>query len=384
MSEYKIVYSGIDTLDFAVRGAFPNDVLETLRNAREEAEKTEKDQPIKLGKSDVSFLVKPHGKRGGYKYVLVDGPTGAIYSVKANTDLDEWNLFISIRASRLLTYGYEKTKVWIFEKLEKIGFRTLEFSVNRIDFAIDVKTNGFELEHSKLITPARAKVSSYLSNESDLDESGNQIRSVVRAGRFESITVGKMPNRQVIIYDKRRAAIDQRQPWWFDAWKVDREDPSVQIWRVEIRAGRDALAKKLLRRSFEACEAELPDFLKTALSEVRYTSRRDTSNVSRSLEHPLWSEVRKHAKNVLKKKEAPVLLERVLRIMRDQRRDIAIPQSFGNLINAMVLDGVNPIEISSSFPELAYRYAEEYLSSISEPKLRAKAEETQQRLSMFC
>ncbi|WP_160116046.1 hypothetical protein [Candidatus Halocynthiibacter alkanivorans] len=55
----------------------------------------------------------------------------------------------------------------------------------------------------------------------------------MRGGRFESVTIGKMPNRQVIVYDKKQAAKDQKTDYWFPAWNIDKDDPATQIWRVE-------------------------------------------------------------------------------------------------------------------------------------------------------
>lgn len=379
----KIVYSGFDTLDLAIKGAFSTEIIDYLEETRKEAEISEKEFPIKLGKNNLNFLIMPYGQRGGFKFVITDGPTGAIYAIKANSNLDDWNLFISVRSNRLLTHGYEKTKAWIFQQLFKMEFRIVDYSINRIDFAIDIQTNNFELDFNKLITPSRAKVSSYWTEENTIGELKNHKTSIVRGGRFESITVGKMPNRQVIVYDKRRAAIDQKHPWWFDAWGVDREDPAIQVWRIEIRAGRDALAKRVLKRTFESCEAELPNFLREALEEVRYVEQKNSTNVTRSKIHPFWKVAQEHASKILDRKEAPILPDHVLKLMREQRRDMAIAQCFGNLLNAAILDGISTNEIVSEFPSLVSKYSQLYTENLGDVALAKKASEIDKRLKFL-
>lgn len=46
----KIVYSGFDTLDLAIKGAFSTEIIDYLEETRKEAEISEKEFPIKLGK----------------------------------------------------------------------------------------------------------------------------------------------------------------------------------------------------------------------------------------------------------------------------------------------------------------------------------------------
>ena len=64
--------------------------------------------------------------------------------------------------------------------------------------------------------------------------------------------IGKMPGREVTVYDKRADLIAKGKPeWWTiynDLRKADGKpvlDPtdraSSQIWRVEVRAGKDHL-----------------------------------------------------------------------------------------------------------------------------------------------
>jgi hypothetical protein len=343
-----------------------------------------KDQPISIGPGSVDVLVKPHGQRGGYRYVLTNGPTGAIFSVKANADPSEWNLFVSVRALRLLTLGYEQTKHWLFETLSAMGCTLTGHSVNRLDFAVDILAPDFVLDAQNFVCPAQSKAHVHWSKDTILDDDGNVPQSVLRGRRFESVTIGRMPNRQVIVYDKRRAAIDLNQPYWFDAWGIERDDPGGQVWRVEIRAGRDALAKRLLTRTFEAVEGEMQAYLTDAATDIRYVKGKDLQkNVSRAAPHPLWQTVGDVLAQMPVGSKPPLPEARVLEFMRAQRRDMALKQACGNLINVLVLDGESPEEIARWFPRYTTRAAHEYVRDLGKAILLRKSEDIEARLGFL-
>ena len=105
----------------------------------------------------------------------------------------------------------------------------------------------------------------------------------------ESVTIGKMPGRQIIVYDKRREAIDKRKPHWFKVWGINPNDRTKQVWRVKLHAGKAHLRDGWNMRTFADVEAAIGDVFKTALEDVRYVDGHQTdSNVSRQTPHPLW------------------------------------------------------------------------------------------------
>ncbi len=234
---------------------------------------------------------------------------------------------------------------------------------------------------ANFVTPGHAKISAHWEDEQPAGESGEPIQPVMRGGRFETVTIGKMPRRQVTLYDKRRAAIDKKEPHWFDAWGVDRNDPGQQVWRVEIRAGKKALEKGHIKRSFEAIDADFPAFLQRAAHEIRYVvGKQDHSNVSRAVTHPLWK-VAAGALQRLSETDSPPLPEaRVLDLMRKQRRDMGVQQAFGNLINALLLDGVPRERIKTRFRNLASDWAARYVEDQGEDVFFRKIADADERL----
>lgn len=378
---YQVVHAGFDTLDIAFAGAFPKETLRLLQEAKDTAETYNREQPVNIGPADLPMLVQSSGMKGGYRFVMTNGPTGAIFAVKANANPQEWNLFVSVRALRLLTLGYEETKHWLLDTLADIGFGVTDHSVNRMDYAIDIAAPGFELDIANFVCPSRMKVRHHWSKEQLVDDDGTVPQSVVRGRQFESVTVGKMPNRQIILYNKRRAAIDLKQSYWFDVWGLDRTDPNLSVWRVEIRAGRDALNKKLLRRHFEHVEAYIRDYLITAAQDIRYINQENTqSNISRVPDDPIWALARSAIDELPLNAPAPILESRVLETIRRQRMDMAEKQFGGNLINALVLEGHTVEDIKTNLPALAGRAMRHYAWSLGSRKVFDRARAAHARL----
>lgn len=381
---YQVLYSGYDTLDIAFSGAFPHTVLESLEAARSDAESFEKEQPAQIGPDNVPVLVKPNGRRGGFRYVFDNGPTGAIFAAKKNTDPKQWNLFVSVRALRLLTLGYTGTKEWLHETLAAMGFQITEISVNRIDFAVDILAPTFKLDIANFIAPAQAKARPYWSKENSIENEVNAPKSVLRGRHFESVTIGTMPNRQVIVYDKRRAALDKRELYWFDAWGLDKNDPAAQVWRIELRAGRDALTKLSIKRPFESIDAVAKDFFIKASEEIRYLDgSSEQKNISRVPSHAMWTLLQDTLANLPINPTPPLMEVRALEMLRRQRIDMATKQGFGNLINALVLRGISPDEITKNFKQLIEEKIAEYLRDFPQSTITRKAQNAHQRIKML-
>ncbi len=379
---YQVLYAGFDTLDIAFEATLPQETLDVLEQARNQAEASQKEEPVKIGRADGTFLIKPHGQRGGFRYIVTNGPTGAIFSIKKNaTNPNDWNLFVSVRALCLLTKGYDGTKAWLQDILAAMGFTVKSHSVNRLDYAVDILAPDFRLDPNCFVTPAQSKVGMFWSKDTLLDDEGNKAQAVMRGHNFESVTIGKMPNRQVIVYDKRRAAIDLKTPYWFEAWGIDKDDPGARVWRVEIRAGKGVFEKKLLKRPLSAIEAILRDYLCDTAHQVRYvTSRDDISNVTRSIAHPLWQTLGEHLAELPESYEPALPQARTLAILRQQRYEMALKQAFGNLLNALLLSGIKPEDIPPELPQLAENAAKAYATNIGPYLLRKKATEIAHRL----
>jgi hypothetical protein len=111
--------------------------------------------------------------------------------------------------------------------------------------------------------------------------------TVNRGKRIESLTIGKMPGRQVIIYDKTREIIAHEKPYWWNYWKLNPEQYKGEVWRVEVRAGKAELDNWNLR-SFGNLERIAGAVIESTLNAIRYAEPTSDTQASRWPSHPLW------------------------------------------------------------------------------------------------
>lgn len=284
---YEMLHAGFDTLDIAVAGALPPDTIDALSAAREAAAESRDTTLITIGPGDVVMQILGYGARG-FAFLADTGPLGANWMISNNKDPRQWNFFVSPKATMLLAYGWRETVNRIFAELENMGAVLTDHSVNRVDFAIDFQTQNFELHLDQFVAHAHTTVKPHWG-ENESSDTRNQPSAVVRGRQLESVTVGGLPRRQIIVYDKRREAIKKQKYFWFDAWGRDRNDPNLEVWRIEIRAGKRELKDKYKIRTLEDFETSVGDVILNALDEVRYVDDHQTdTNVTRQRNHPLW------------------------------------------------------------------------------------------------
>ena len=354
----ELLYAGFDTLDVAIAGALMPDAISTLETAREEA--AERQEPVltSIGPGRVEMHVSGHGMRGGYAFVVDTGPLGAKWMFKKNTNVALWNIFVSPRATMLLAYGYAGTRDRLWETLKAMGARVTDHSINRVDFAMDFRTQGFELHHDQFVAHSHTKVSPHWGKREDAGDR-NQPAAVTRGRRLESVTVGKQPGRQIIVYDKRREAVEKQKPFWFRAWGQDRGDPTLEVWRVEVRAGKRELKDKYQIRRFEDFEAGIGDVVVNALQEVRYLAdRQGDSNVTRQELHPLWIAAQAIAGAKLIDFRSGLTPDQIVEIERELAAERYANLFLGNAIGWAVALGLTDSEIANDLPDmLANRFS---------------------------
>lgn len=349
----KLLHAGFDTMDVAFAGALHDQAYELLEKVRERAAATHQLQLVHVGSESFSMMVAGHGMRGGYAYSADTGPLGAKWFFKKNTDPREWNIFASPRATTLLAYGYSGTRDLLFEELKAMGARVSDHSINRVDFAMDFRTHGFELDVEKFVAHAHSKVRPHWS-EATTERDQNQPSAILRGRRLESVTVGKMPGRQIIVYDKRREAIARQKRYWFETWGIIEETHDLEVWRVEIRAGKKELKERWGIRRFGDLENSIGDVFVHALDKVRYLSehQRD-SNVSRQKQHVLWTKAREVVGLDLFQFRAGLTPDQVRKIERDQAIYRYVSMANSAALGLGVSLGLSNDEVVETLPTLS-------------------------------
>ena len=189
-----VLYSGFDTLIFAVKGAANPVALKYLEIVKNLAVKAQQDTLIEFNGCKLKGLIAPTGAKGGYAYLLkIGGELGHVIQLKHNLNRNEWNAHVKIRALSLAIHGWEVALEKALSDLDSIGFSTQEISLNRVDYAMDFLNAGIVLDPTHFIAHSRVKKAAYKV----------EVNAFSRGQSCETVTVGKMPNRQVTIYDKQ-------------------------------------------------------------------------------------------------------------------------------------------------------------------------------------
>ncbi|MRG73925.1 hypothetical protein GH722_19375 [Alphaproteobacteria bacterium HT1-32] len=346
----KLLYAGFDTFDFAVRGAFPLEVLDQLEAGRDEAEERQDKALIRIGANQIKAHIESFGKKGGYRYLLDTGPLGAKWMIKRNTDANQWNIFVSPRATMLLAYGYRETFDRLHQAFIEMGGQATGHSINRVDFAMDFETSGFELHPEQIVAHSHTKVAPYWGKkEGELDP--YQPSSVYRGRVAESATIGKQPGRQIIIYNKRREAIERQKWFWFEAWSKDPHDQTLEVWRIEVRAGKKELKDKYRITSIEDFEASIGDVIVNALDGIRYLDDfQGDSNVTRQTLSPLWQAAQETAASNLLDLRSGLTPGQVKEVERTQAQETYLALCAGNAVGLAICRGLSDEQIATLLP----------------------------------
>lgn len=259
----KTIHSGFDTIQFAIKGALSPASLAHLERAKVKAKETDTEHLTKVGTSARPLHVRSHGQQGGYAYVVSTGWLGEQISFKNSLDRTSWNGFVKLYSITLAALGWRKAVKQAIRALIDIGFHTVEISLNRVDYCIDILNAPLTLDPKHFIAHARTTKTAY----------SERCTHVTRGDTCETVMIGKSPGRQVVIYDKRAEIISKKKLYWFEIWGIDPRDTSLTIHRVEIRAGKKEL-KKFSITTWEDFETKIGDVINLAIARVLHVMRK--------------------------------------------------------------------------------------------------------------
>lgn len=335
----KMLYSGFDSLYFAVKGALSPVAQDRLDRQKQQAVEADAHQAFKMSNDGQSFHMHNTGKKGGYAYVVDTGHVGSIIAFKKGLSRKDWNGFVEIKSACLVSFGWEGAISRAFDHMKQLGFHRVAISMNRVDYCMDFLNAQLKLDPSHFVAHSRVKKSCH--HESVIRHLHMEKRSVAQSDHMKSITLGKMPNRQVIVYDKRAEVIQRRKTYWFDVWGIDRHDPTLTIDRVEIRAGKNELLKHELR-TLEDFRRHIGLVLSRATDAVRYIqSHTEDSNKSRAPLHPIWLHAQEHVKEALQGHREPFDPELILTHMKESKAREYRNQIIGNLGGYLGCKGIS-------------------------------------------
>lgn len=218
--EIDVLRKGIDSLDVAFMGSVSALVREQLSEAKARAASEGKPEYVEIG--GVAGHVGETGAKGGYAFRFDTGPDGEIWTIKNSDDPTQWNIRVSVANAQLVVDGYHATKAALFDKLEKWGGKVLEESISRVDFAVDFVSEGYKIDVDLFSCHSHTEPEENGDEQEGIPVGGSEFSVRYARRQVNSLTIGKMPNRQVIIYDKRREVARKATTHWYEVWGLKR------------------------------------------------------------------------------------------------------------------------------------------------------------------
>lgn len=339
----ELLYQGFDGLDVSFKAQISEALCVTLEAAKEEAQRTH--QPAAVITSGFAMLVSESGAKGGYAFTASTGIYGATWFFKKPNACDPWGIRVSCNSFNLAINGLGRARAELHRILELLGITVAAdgVSLSRIDYALDFLAPNFILNPDQFVMHSNANRADHIE-QPDVSING-------RSGRVTSVTVGKMPGRQVIVYDKRAEVIAKHKVGWWEIWNaarersgvppVDRANPAEsRIWRVELRAGKRHLKDGWSIRTWADLDDRLGDLVAGTLDAIRYTQRTDDANRSRWPDSSLWELVRHHANGDLFEMRNYADPDKVKFVQKDEHDQLLLTQMTGLLISRAALHGL--------------------------------------------
>lgn len=364
------IYYGFDGLEFAIKVIIPRELDQRLSEMKVLAQEAHDDFHTLF--RGLQITVRESGARGGYAYSVREHSTGDWFFKRPKRN-DPWGIRFSASSAALVLYGLEGLRLRAIEVLSRLGVYAHDesYSPSRVDFAVDFLAPDFVVSPSNFVTHAHTGLKSF----DEIYES--QVNG--RSSRTTSVTVGKMPGRQVIIYDKREEVIAKRKHEWAAIWGRSINGPtaspldladraSSQVWRVELRVGKRHLKDVWDINSWASLYQTLPRIYEKMLDDISYCMPTSDTNRSRWPNHPIWMTVRDTVASDLFDHIPKLAPEEYIEIKRQQKLNELEAQATGLIISMGGIEGVS----DSSFS----RYGAKMMSNIE-----ARVKEDRRHLS---
>lgn len=353
----EVIYRGFDGLDVSFSAQIPHELCEELEAAKAHAQEFRQSTPVSW--NGVRMLVAESGAPGGYAFRASTGEFGATWFFKKPNARDQWGIRASCSSFNLAINGLGNARTELYRTIELLGIAISSGaeSIGRVDYAIDFFAPKFVLEPEHFVMHSNSTRSDHIEV--------TEIRCHGRSGRVTSVTVGKMPGRQVIVYDKRGDVIAKRKAAWWEIWNTRRADlgypplkseiaAESRVWRVELRAGKEHLKHNWNIAKWADLDSRFGDLISATLSAVRHVEPTADTNRSRWPESELWQCVRREVDADLFEMTSRVEPDLVKRVQKEAHDQLLATQMIGLLVTRAALRGVTSDGLAS-FASIAGR-----------------------------
>lgn len=374
----RVLHKGFDGLDMAFTGALRAEDVTILQAARERAEQDREPILVQIGPCGVAMHVAPHGAKGGFCFVCDTGFLGETWFFGKNPDDRRWNVRVSAKSLPLAIYGIDATYTKLRDTLRALGIAAAAESVGRTDYAIDfLMDDTFKLVPEQFVAHSRTGTFEHDSALAEERIGPDDIQIYFSGRRVSSVTIGRQPGRQIIVYDKRREIVAKKKLYWFDLWNLDETDAAL-VFRVEFRAGKKHLRHWQIK-TFDDLLAQTGDVFRHAATAVRYvTAEGSLTNISRRPLHPLWRQVQSELASGLFGNISGIVPGRFIAGERERIRLQYLEQIVALVPGALIASGYSGDRPEDKIPVL-FSEVERHIA-ISPAKFRERFVRAQDRL----
>jgi hypothetical protein len=357
MSDFKVLRIGFDTVIVAFRATLPVELRDFLRDAKARARDCRSDEPVELGPGQVVGAVLAHGVHGGYDVVFSTGHLGELWQFKTEQKGDAWPLRMKVRSAALLVHGYPDAVDFGLARLGDFGIAVQDARLSEVHICVDVLTDdAFRLSETQLIRPGRAIVKPWEVFDKghplvDADTPWD-VQRVLRGLRLQSLAIGWPAHS--IIYDKRAEVSVKRNYMFFEAYKLNRSDPSWGLWRFEARFRGDTLKQLFRVRTFDTLNHKISKMIDWATQRVRYVEpdQQHIHPTRRALD-PLWMAVRRALPRLSAAQPSIILPSLAQIILNREKMNTLEASASGAIIARAAMSGKSVAEIQAELPRLA-------------------------------
>ena len=352
-----LIHKGFDALDIAYCAHIPLKHVSKVQEAKEKAASIRGGSKTKRATSCANldgqlFNVAGSGVSGGYAFLCDTGSLGENWFFKKPNPKDPWGIRVSVSAIQVALCGLAGVRERLENTLRALGIVVDEGmeSISRVDFAMDFHYPEFELNPTNFIMHPRCNRKSYGEFQ--------EYRENAAGNRVQSVTIGKNPGRQIIVYDKRAEVLANSKAFWPVVWdkyrkdhglpRIDLSDPETsRIWRIELRAYKNHLKNDWNVSTWGTLQKNLPSILRNMMEDIRYIEPSADTNRSRWSNHLLWDTAKQEIEDELMTLRSFASEDHIRELLKHERDEMIRAQINGCLITRAGLNEVRYDELSA-------------------------------------
>lgn len=134
---------------------------------------------------------------------------------------------------------------------------------------------------------------------------------------------------------------------------MERDEPDLEVWRVEVRAGKKHLKDVYNIRTLDDFENSIGDTILNNLNHIRYVSEVQTdSNITRRTLHPIWQSALKAASGNLLEHQSGLTSDQIRHVDRTGTASRYEQQTIGNAIGLALSLGISSTNLDALHPDL--------------------------------